>query len=464
MVRLLAFGSVVGLGAAGGGWSATVWGWAALVLCGVSAAALIVDPRRPSPPELALLAGLALLTAWTGLSTIWSASVPSSVLEVERDLVYVAGAAAALLVGGDELEDGVLGACVVLCAWNLVTQVHGYDASIPGADAEPIGYANGLGLVAAIGTLLALRRRITLPALAILVPALVLARSDGSYLALACGLVVALRPRLAPLVAVAAAVLVVAGLHSHQRAIYWNVAVADAGSHLAIGSGAGTYAQEWIRRRPTALQTHDAHSLELQTLAELGVVGLAILAGTLVLPFARSGGGAALGAYTAWIVQSGIDWEWQLPAVTLAGLLCGLAALRGRPVLRRRPESPPLGSLSRAVGVTAAASVGALALVGLVGNSAIASARDALRAGNVPEALAAARTGRRWAPWSAEPWRIESQARGGDRAALRRAIALDPNDWSLWAELAAASSGNESRRAAARAARLNPLGSTAPSG
>jgi hypothetical protein len=57
-----------------------------------------------------------------------------------------------------------------------------------------------------------------------------------------------------------------------------------------------------------------------------------------------------------------------------------------------------------------------------------------------------------------------SDARGGDAAALRRAVRLDPLDWSLWAELARAAQGDEARRAATRAARLNPLGANAPSG
>lgn len=36
---------------------------------------------------------------------------------------------------------------------------------------------------------------------------------------------------------------------------------------------------------------------------------------------------AALGAYTALLVHFTYDWDWELPAVTLAGLFCGLAAL-----------------------------------------------------------------------------------------------------------------------------------------
>src|SRR6185437_15280313 len=186
-----------------------------------------------------------------------------------------------------------------------------------------------------------------------------------------------------------------------------------------------------------------------ETLAELGAVGLLVVVGTLALPFA-DGRGVALGAYAACVVQSGIDWQWQLPAVTLAGLFCGVATLDACSPARVR-----LGTPSRTAGVAAAVALGGLAFAGLIGNAAIARGQDAVRVGDEPAALAAARRARRWAPWSAEPWRILSEARGGDVRALRRAVRLDPSDWSLWAELARNASGVEARRAASEAARLN---------
>jgi hypothetical protein len=443
--RLLALGSVLGLAAAGGGWSAVSWGWATVLLCWAAAMALVLRREAPlSRLELAFLGGLVAIAAWTAASTLWTQSVPSSVLEVERTAVYVAGVAAALLLFRRGAEDGVLAAAAVVCAWNLGQRIAGYDPRLLGADAQPIGYANGLGLLAAIGCILALRRPSTWPALAVCLPVLVLAHSAGSWLALAAGLAVAYRPRLAPLVAVAAAVVVLLGMSGHARADYWDVALADARAHPALGSGAGTYHQVWIERRPTPHEANDAHSLYLETLAELGPLGLLLVAGTLALPFAR-GRGLALGAYAAFVVQAGIDWQWELPAVTLAGLLCGVAALRSSP-----GDEVRLGSKTRSAGVAAAVVVAVLAGVGLAGNSAIAN-RDGA-------------AGRRWAPWSAEPYRVESRARGGDAALLRRAIAKEPNDWSLWAALARAATGPERRRAAQMAARLNPLGAGAPSG
>ena len=152
------------------------------------------------------------------------------------------------------------------------------------------------------------------------------------------------------------------------------MALADARAHPALGSGAGTYHQAWVERRPTANEAQDAHSLYLEVLAELGPIGLLLLAGTLALPFVR-GRGLALGAYAAFVVQAGVDWEWELPAVTLAGLLCGVAALRSSP-----SNTVLLGTKLRTAGVLATLVLAAFALVGLAGNRAISRAADALRA------------------------------------------------------------------------------------
>src|SRR6185312_13595929 len=235
--RLLAFGAVVGLGAFDGGWSPVSWGWASLGLC-AALAFVAVGADDVSRRGVAFAGGLAALAGWAALSATWSQSVPSTLLDVERDLVYLAGVAAALAVRGKDLEDGTLAATVVLCAWNLVTRLHGYHG-VPGTDAQPIGYANGLGLLAAIGCVLAFRRPRTLVTLVVLLPALVLAGSDGSFLAAGAGLAVAWRPRLAPLTAIAVAAVVLAGLHAHERTQYWDVALADARSHPALGSGSG---------------------------------------------------------------------------------------------------------------------------------------------------------------------------------------------------------------------------------
>ena len=68
-------------------------------------------------------------------------------------------------------------------------------------------------------------------------------------------------------------------------------------------------------------------------LAELGPLALAVLAATLALPFVatrRSKGAETLAAtagYTTFLLHAAVDWDWEQPAVTLAGLFCAAALL-----------------------------------------------------------------------------------------------------------------------------------------
>ncbi len=94
----------------------------------------------------------------------------------------------------------------------------------------------------------------------------------------------------------------------------------------------------WLRYRPFNEGAQDAHSLELQTLAELGLVGLAMLAvflagiGLAARTAYRLAPGLSAGAIAALVVylaHSPLDWDWQMPAVTLIALVLagGLLAL-----------------------------------------------------------------------------------------------------------------------------------------
>jgi O-antigen ligase len=115
---------------------------------------------------------------------------------------------------------------------------------------------------------------------------------------------------------------------------YWEVALETFVDDPAIGAGAGAVATEWIARRESAETVRDAHSLELETLAELGIVGLAFLLlafGGVVagaVRFARTDPGLAAGpvaALAVWGAHSAIDWDWELPGLTLvAAVLAGV--------------------------------------------------------------------------------------------------------------------------------------------
>jgi hypothetical protein len=123
-------------------------------------------------------------------------------------------------------------------------------------------------------------------------------------------------------------------LSTNGRVLFWKAAWHDFTAHPVIGSGGGTYERYWVAHRPVHIRVRNAHSLYLETAAELGVIGLIPLLIALVAPLwvglrrLRYGLGAPLvAAYVAYLVQAGGDWTWQLPAVTLAALACGAAML-----------------------------------------------------------------------------------------------------------------------------------------
>ena len=150
----------------------------------------------------------------------------------------------------------------------------------------------------------------------------------------------------------------------------------------------------------------NAHSLYLETLATLGVIGVGLLLWTLAIPVLAAVrarrtpfAAGAFGAYVAAWAHAGVDWDWQLPAVTLAGLFCG-----GLLVVAARSEQVPL-VLDRRWRSPLLIPVVALLLfsfVGLVGNKAEADAARAASKGDWVGTAAKARHAGGWAPWSAQ--------------------------------------------------------------
>ncbi len=63
---------------------------------------------------------------------------------------------------------------------------------------------------------------------------------------------------------------------NNGRIDQWDVAVQTFRGSPLEGEGAGTYQNVWVRERPITLTVRDAHSLYVEVLAELGLVGLAI--------------------------------------------------------------------------------------------------------------------------------------------------------------------------------------------
>ena len=72
------------------------------------------------------------------------------------------------------------------------------------------------------------------------------------------------------------------------RSDYWRVARTMVRDEPLLGTGAGSFEAHWFRERSVAFHARDAHNLYLETLAELGPVGLALLLASLALPLLRS--------------------------------------------------------------------------------------------------------------------------------------------------------------------------------
>ena len=527
---MLPLALVGGVALDNGGFDATAWGWSTLLPLVIVGTALILGrARRPNALALAFLGMFAALTAWTWFSVVWSDDVSSSVLDAERLLVYLSAAAAFLLLVQDQVKRflaGLLVAISLVGVWALCLRAFGgpgsYDVASVSADATrrlaaPVGYSNALGLLAAIGILLALglaaRLRRPLAAIPVLVlaPTLYFTYSRGAWLALGAGGVAAFAlamPRLPRRVTLAVAIVIVfvgafvlvrvggpsgavrefshAGpsvkadqsrrlfsLSGSSRAQYWHVAWSDYRQHPWLGSGAGSFQRYWLRSRPAALPVLDAHSLYLETLAELGPIGLGLLAALLSLPVAAAViarrhplAAPAFGGYVAYLLHAAQDWDWELPAVTLAALGCAAALL----ILAGREPRSPLGRQTRAAAVVTTVLLALIALGALAGNETLAAANASLDADNPARAARDARWAKQLVPWSSDPWRLHGEAllsQGNVSGAKRdflTALRKDRSDWDTWVDLTLVTRGTEQKRAIERAHRLNPLEQILPGG
>jgi len=235
--------------------------------------------------------------------------------------------------------------------------------------------------------------------------------------------------------------------------------------HPLLGEGAGSFSRTWLRERPVANEARDAHNLYLEMLAELGPIGLVLLLLVLATPFRTvprvwrdPSAPVAVGVLTAFVIHAAVDWDWEIPLLTLIALAAAAVLL----VLDPQRSRLALTTSRRLAGCGAVALALVAALVVHVGNRAAGDALDALAADRPEQAAAAARRAHTWMPWSSEGDQLLGEAlaeSGNDRAArvpLLRAARRDPGEWSIWYDLASVETGDERGRALTRARELNP--------
>ena len=249
------------------------------------------------------------------------------------------------------------------------------------------------------------------------------------------------------------------------RVEHWRTALDVFEQNPVRGNGAGTFERRWQAREDAPFKVRDAHSLYLETLAELGVVGLGLLVLMLLVPLVagltvrrQPYVPAAVAAFVAFAVHAGVDWDWELSGVTLTALLIAAVCI----VSARRRGERTLGARLRLVG-SGAVLVASLATMGIyLGNGALDRAQRAVSAGNYADAVEEARRAERLLPWS--PWpliaRGDAQLAAGlpasAKESYREAIAIDSGEWRAWYGLGLASNGTARTKAFARAHRLYP--------
>ncbi len=230
------------------------------------------------------------------------------------------------------------------------------------------------------------------------------------------------------------------------RCQYWDSAIEAYGSAPVLGVGAGGYEAWWAKEGSLANFVVDAHSLPLEMLAELGLIGLALVLGFIgyaAVTGARRrrdvGADAALGpalaVLAAGMVSASIDWTWEIPAVFLPLLIC--AALLTGPATETFPGEGtryPLGVATLLVGWIAIFLSGIVLLT----QYKIDESRAEVRAGDLEAALGDARGASTVQPWAALPYTQQAlvqELRGDIPNALqasRQARERAPDDWRLW--------------------------------
>lgn len=240
----------------------------------------------------------------------------------------------------------------------------------------------------------------------------------------------------------------VAGQSRYQL---WSAAVRENASAPWRGTGSGTFEYWWARDGGTDETVRDTHSLYLQTLGELGIVGLALLAAFLALVLAAGGRlllavrqdgrarvAAAMAGFVAFCTTAVFDWTWQIPALPVAALSLGSILL-----LSRRPS--PRGGRPAALSMPSRLAGAAIALIAIVAiaiplasTTLLRQSEADVRDGDLSGALESARTAQNVQPDAAAPRLqqalvLEQQGRlTAAAAAARAATAREEANWRNW--------------------------------
>jgi hypothetical protein len=261
---------------------------------------------------------------------------------------------------------------------------------------------------------------------------------------------------------------------NNGRLAFWDVALATWADHRLLGRGAGTYQLEWEQRRPFFYVIRDGHSLVLETLAEVGVVGLMLLLAALLTPLAlalrrgwdrrrpdRTAHAVVAAAGLALLFHACTDWDWEMP-VLFVWFFAAAGVIVAAPADGARGHSP--GRLARVICGLGCLLVAVTPWLVAGWDTALAAGDRAFDRGDCRTAIDDALTARDRLPIAPEPYELVGYCdlRAGDSAlgvdAMREARERDPRNWRFAYGLAVAQAiaGQDPRPAARTAVRLNP--------
>jgi O-antigen ligase len=252
---------------------------------------------------------------------------------------------------------------------------------------------------------------------------------------------------------------------SRGRIQFWDVAIEGFDEKPITGHGAGTYQFAWDQLRTLDMTNTQAHSLYLQALDELGIVG-GLLALGLVLFLLwtgftawRAAGGRErelyailLGVSLAFAVGVAYDWFWQFAAIgsvffmatgILVAARCGQLWRARAGALAREGAAVESDGESRRFGLTIAGlAIAWLTMVALTGpllvDHEIHASTSAAQEQDFESAINHADTARSIEPWAATPYLqlgLLAQAQGDFPTAIHRfgqAIDREDHNWTLY--------------------------------
>jgi hypothetical protein len=259
---------------------------------------------------------------------------------------------------------------------------------------------------------------------------------------------------------------------NNGRIQQWRVALDAFAAEPLHGTGAGTYPLQWDRERPEIYQIEDAHSLYIEVLGELGIVGLVLVVAVLLIVLVgfaarargpdRVVGGALLAAGVAWTLSAGVDWMWEMPVVSLWLFAAGGLALAAP------ADAPPARAVPAPARIVMALGCLALALVPaqmLLSEGPLRESARAFARGDCATAIDRALRSTSALGVRPEPFIVlgycDVRIGRPDLAlrALTNAVRRDPDNWEAHYGLALvrAAAGQDPRPRLRIAQRLNPL-------